>query len=106
MVDKNILYSGDESGSVTATSFEPPVIIFHAMYCDCVHESSFATISVHKTRAGAEAAIINHKEELIINNARMSEEYQRENPDRDPKYCTFKIEDWEAWDIKETVLLE
>lgn len=37
------------------------MIIYEATYCDCIHESAYATISVHRTREGAEKAIAEHK---------------------------------------------
>ncbi len=35
--------------------------IYEALYCDCVHESSYATLSVHKTKKGAYTAMKQHK---------------------------------------------
>ena len=39
--------------------------VYEALYNDCIHESSFATISIHKTKKGAEKAIAFHKMEKI-----------------------------------------
>ncbi len=31
--------------------------VYQAMYCDCIHESAYGTISIHKTKEGAEKAL-------------------------------------------------
>jgi hypothetical protein len=36
--------------------------IYEFLYCGCIHESSYATMSLHKTKAGAEKAMNAHKE--------------------------------------------
>lgn len=38
-------------------------IIYEFLYCDCIHESSYATLSLHKTKEGAEKAMKKHKEQ-------------------------------------------
>lgn len=77
-------------------------IIFEALYNDCFYESSYATISIHKTREGAEKAIEEHK-------AAMKVEYEKEVAldvaDGLGGHSAFPYE-WQAWDIKETELLE
>lgn len=37
------------------------LILWEALYCECIHESSFATISLHKTQEGAKKAIDIHR---------------------------------------------
>lgn len=37
--------------------------IYQFAYTDCVYESSFAAISLHRTKKGAETAMYLHKEE-------------------------------------------
>ena len=34
--------------------------IYEFLYCDCIHESAFATISIHKTKIGAYKAMRNY----------------------------------------------
>lgn len=34
--------------------------IYELLYCKCVHESSYAAISLHRTKAGAYKAMRNH----------------------------------------------
>ncbi len=36
--------------------------IYQFLYCDCIHESSYTTLSLHKTKEGAELAMNTHKE--------------------------------------------
>jgi len=36
-------------------------IIYEFLYCSCVHESSWATMSLHKTKEGAKKAMKKHK---------------------------------------------
>lgn len=35
--------------------------VYAALYCDCVHESAYAPLSLHTTRAGAQRAVRAHK---------------------------------------------
>ena len=37
------------------------MIIYNATWCDCIYESSYGTIGLHKTREGAEQTIEKHK---------------------------------------------
>ena len=37
------------------------MIIYEFLYCPCVHESAWGTISLHKTKNGAEKAMKKHK---------------------------------------------
>jgi len=57
--------------------------IYAAVYNDCIHESAFATISLHKTESGAELAIEKHKQE----EARLAEEAGTE------------IQSWQMWAV-------
>lgn len=34
--------------------------IYAFKYCDCIHESSYATISLHRTKSGAYSAMRKH----------------------------------------------
>lgn len=35
--------------------------VYEFLYCPCCHESAFATISIHRTKAGAYKAMRNHR---------------------------------------------
>jgi len=38
-------------------------VVFQFIYNDCIHESSALTVSIHRTRKGAEMAMEYHKNE-------------------------------------------
>lgn len=38
-----------------------PTIIYEFLYNSCVHESAYATLSLHKTESGAKKAMNKHK---------------------------------------------
>jgi len=64
--------------------------IYAAVYNDCIHESAFATLSLHKTEAGAELAIERHKQE----EARLAEKAETE------------IQNWQMWAVFKHELLD
>ncbi len=64
-------------------------MIYLARYCGCIYESSYGTISVHRTRLGAEKAIANHKEEI-----------------RDQYKSVFDYDRDMRWDIDEINLMD
>lgn len=41
------------------------LIVYQAIYIDCIHESGAATISIHFSRLGAEIAVKRHRQETI-----------------------------------------
>ena len=51
------------------------MIIYEFLYCSCVHESSYATMSLHKTKEGAEKAMELHKESAMKD---YEEKYKRD----------------------------
>ena len=67
-------------------------------YTSCIHESAMATISLHKSKKGAEAAMELHKNEERKKWLEMfyNEELQKEYP----------FGDSERWDIRESKLQE
>ncbi len=73
------------------------MIIYKALYNCCVHESSYATISIHKTKEGAEKAIEIHK-------AKEKEEFDKIYKDNNE--FNFKFGEHENWDIAKTELLD
>jgi hypothetical protein len=40
--------------------------VYAFMYCPCIHESAYATVSLHRTEKGAEVAMEFHKNEKLI----------------------------------------
>ena len=55
------------------------MIVYQFLYCGCIHESAYATMSLHKTKEGAERAMNVHKEfERKEFNERYSDEFKKE----------------------------
>jgi hypothetical protein len=67
------------------------------LYCPCIHESSFATVSLHKTEKGAEIAMEFHKE-----NERKEHEMYSNLSRKNQNYIEFGNN--EAWDIQSYLL--
>ena len=94
------------------------MIIYGFLYNSCVHESSYATMSLHKTKEGAEAAMNKHKEEKRLE----FEEYKKRHSEDVEKYCqeenldeatkkeliesVGKFDDHEDWTIDEFEVLD
>lgn len=63
--------------------------IYEFLYCSCVHESGYSTISLHRTKEGAEKTMKNHKK-----NERRKFNKMYKGTDLE-QYMTFgKHEDW------------
>lgn len=75
--------------------------IYEALYCCCIHESAYATISLHKTKKGAEKAVREHKK-LI----KKEWDDSHKGNSKEAKYfrSRFKWNGMVDWDIKETEL--
>lgn len=77
-------------------------IIYEALHNPEIHDSGYSTISLHKTREGAEQAIINHK-------IRVKKEF--DDLYNNPEYpvdmvVKMKWDDNQNWYIRETELLD
>jgi len=70
--------------------------IYEALYCGCIYESSYATLSLHRTREGAEKAIAFSK---MAAKKEFDELYQDDEPPKGWDWTTGK-----EWDIAETEL--
>lgn len=70
--------------------------IFQFLYCPCIYESAWATISIHRTREGAEAAMEAHK-----GNER--DVWEKENKGFEP---THPFDFAKEWKVAEGVILE
>ena len=74
--------------------------VFIAEYNDCIHESQHTTISVHKTKRGAETAIIKHYNER----AKYWEEILEDIEDYDERNNeigdALKMENWRVREMK------
>ena len=64
--------------------------VYEALYNDCIHESSFATISIHKTKEGAEKAIHEHNMEKIIEH----QEIYKDDEDGIPEFNEGNMQQW------------
>ena len=58
--------TGREFETVECGRFRLKNIIYEFLYNGCIHESSYATMSLHKTKAGAEKALNEHKEKAKV----------------------------------------
>lgn len=77
-------------------------IIYEALYCCDIHDSSYATLSTHRTRKGAEEAIEKHKQKI---KAEFDDIYH--NPEYPVNMIVeMKYDDNQAWTIRETELLD
>lgn len=62
--------------------------VYAFMYCGCIYESSFATVSLHRTKEGAEKAMEAHK-------AEKKEWHDKMYADEDEEDLQFgEFEDW------------
>lgn len=71
--------------------------VWEALYCSCIHESSSATISIHKTKQGAEKAIKEHRDKEL---AEFNELFKSSND------FGIKFGEHESWNIVETEIFE
>jgi hypothetical protein len=72
--------------------------VFEFRYTDCYHESSMLTISIHRTKLGAEEALKYHKK---IQHDTWEEMYLT-TEDRE----LYPFPGYEKWDVIETTLEE
>lgn len=78
------------------------VKIYEALYCSCIHESSYATISLHRTREGAEKAVQESKDKVKLEHEKHKEFMKKEGMED-------MIHAWDVhqdWDIAETELMD
>lgn len=89
-------------------------IIYQALYCPCIHESSSGTLSLHKTKEGAEKAVEAHKAliraEWVDWGNRMCDKSDPEGVGRYDTFGDFEkgfpFAQHESWGISETELLD
>ena len=74
--------------------------VYAFIFCPCVHESAWITISLHWTREGAQKALEFHKQEE-------SDSYDiMFGNDADWTELGFKFDSYKSWDIEEVKILE
>ena len=73
--------------------------VFAFLYCSCIHESGYQTVSLHRTRKGAETAMEFHREEARKEHLNL---YSNE------EYKKFEVEfgTTEKWEVEELKILE
>lgn len=71
--------------------------IYQAQYCSCIFESVLGTISLHKTKEGAEKAIALHKFEI-------KSEFDKMYSQEDAIEQEFRWDMHQSWNIEETEL--
>ncbi len=79
-------------------------IIYEFLYCECIHESSYASLSLHKTKEGAEKAMKKHKSQKLREfNKRFKSFYSKQ-----PKVIrdSVKFGQHEDWQIGQQILLD
>ncbi len=88
--------------------------LYEFVYCGMTEESSYATMSVHRTHKGAETAMNKHKEEQRIEHEQKMKRYidswkEEGNDDETIKILTDSFPPFgrfEDWGINETEVLE
>ncbi len=73
--------------------------VFAFMYCPCVHESAWATVSLHRTRKGAEIAMEFHKAEAL-------KEFNSDYTAEEIEKLGFKFGQFEDWCVEELEIEE
>ena len=82
---------------------ETKTIIYEAAYNDCIYESSMSVISLHKTRKGAEEAMMRHKRQEQLS-WEEGEKLLREEINDDADYEILKgspFDTHKAWGVFE-----
>jgi len=78
-------------------------IVYKALYNGMIHESSYATLSLHWTKEGAAKAIELHKMEVKGEYDESVAYWKARDPDYSKRY---KWDDNQDWYIKEVKILE
>lgn len=73
--------------------------VYEFWYTDCIHESTAACISLHRTKKGAEMAMEFHKEQK-------RKEHEELYKDEEPDMIPFAFDGMGAWGVYEMELLE
>ncbi len=72
-------------------------ILYEFLYCPCIHESGWVTVSLHRTREGAQKALDSHKDSA---KKEFNERYSKEEIEK----LIFKFGQFEDWRIGEIEL--
>lgn len=75
--------------------------VYAFKYCPCIHESAWATISLHKSLKGAEIAMEFHKNEAL----KEHEDYLS-RLDEEGRQWAEPFGEYERWEVKELEILD
>ena len=76
--------------------------MYQALYCSCVYESAYETLSIHRTKKGAEKAVEAHKNKLKKEHNLMQKRFKRHGM---PK-AEHSWDVHQGWDISEIELMD
>lgn len=86
----------DGKGAILCYTTSPSDFVFEAQYCPCIHESSYATLSIHRTKEGATQAVIDSMVEEF-------ESYKELMKGDNRNFWTLKkFGEHEDWEVRET----
>lgn len=78
------------------------MIIYEALYNPMIHESSYATLSLHRTKEGAEKAVQEHQDKIKKEHDDQNKEWQENGMEK----SRFDWDFCQSWSIAETELLD
>jgi len=84
-------------------------ILYEALYNPMTEESCSCTISIHRTRKGAETAIESHKDKCRKEFEEQQEWRKNDTKDLSPELqnewlSSFKFGNYQSWSVRETEL--
>ena len=87
--------------------------LFEFVYCGMTEESSYATISLHRTREGAEKAMNEHKQKERLQHDKFIERYKKnlkkqgvEENDMGMYLESFEFGKFKDWGVQEVEILD
>jgi len=87
--------------------------LFEFVYCGMTEESSYATISLHRTREGAEKAMNEHKQKERLQHDKFIERYKNElklqgieEKDMGMYLDSFQFGRFKDWHVQEVEILD
>lgn len=79
-----------------------PDTLYEFLYCSCIHESGSATMSLHRTKEGAERAMEAHKAERQKEWDERAARWAKEGS----SLARTDLEDMESWHVAAIQLLD
>ena len=75
------------------------MILYQFLYCPCIHESAWGTISLHRTKEGAKKAMYRHKK-------KERKEFDDMYNGKEKEYLGIKFGIHEDWCVDEIEVLD